>query len=426
MELTDEQKEALMKEFVEKAQADFVEKAKAEFIKETKADVEKINKLIADERKTFEDMLKGRLSDGDFKAYQEKSRAAEDVLQKRVDDIETKMNRLPIETAGQKTEAPSEETKAFEKWLRKGDKGVTPEEFKVLKISDSETGGYLAVAEYVAEITKTITEFSPVRSLARIRKTSNYAVQIPKRTGQFSGYWVAEAGEKEEAEGLEYGLETITPHCMAALVRVTKENLEDSAFNLQAEIASEMGEQFAVLEGTGFIAGTAVGQPEGIITNAAVIAGATLSFAAGVVSAEDPFNLIYALKEGYCRNAKFLMKRTTVRDFRLLRAAAIASGDAEGAFLWTPSIAEGQPQLLAGYPIIECVDMPAVASGAYSLAFGDFKSGYTIVDRIQVEIQRLVEKYAEYNQIGFIGRKRVDGQVTNAEAMKIMVFTQAA
>lgn len=415
MELTEEEKKALLTEFIEKA--------KASLALEVKSDIETINKLIADERKAHEDVLKGITTSAEFKAYQEKSHKAEDVLQKRVDEIETKMNRLPIETPNQKTEEPSEETKAFEKWLRKGDKALGPEEFKVLKISDAETGGYLAVAEYVAEIIKEITEFSPVRQLARIRRTSNYAVQIPKRTGQFSAYWVAEAGEKDEATGLKYGLETVSPHCMAALVKVTKENLEDSAFNLQTEITSEMAEQFAVLEGTGFISGNAVGKPEGIITNAAVIAAATLSFAAGVVSPEDPINLEYALKEGYTRNAKFLMKRTTVRDFRLLRAAAIASGDAEGVFLWTPSLVAGEPSTLAGYPVVECVDMPAVASGAYSIAFGDFKQGYTIVDRIQIEIQRLVEKYAEFNEIGFIGRKRVDGQVTNPEAIKIMDFT---
>lgn len=416
MEFTEEEKKALLTEFIEKAKADLATEAKA--------DIEEINKLIADERKAHEDVLKGITTEADFKAYQDKSRTAEDVLQKRVDEIETKMNRLPIETPGKKTEEPSEETKAFETWLRKGDKALGPEEFKVLKISDAETGGYLAVAEYVTEIIKTITEWSPMRSLARIRRTSNYAVQIPKRTGQFVAYWVAEAGEKEEATGLKYGLETITPHCMAALVKVTKENLEDSAFNLQSEITAEMGVQFAVLEGTGFISGDAVGKPEGILTNAAVIAAAVNCLLTGFVSPEDPINLIYALKEGYCRNARFLMKRSTVRDFRNLRAAAIASGDAEGVFLWTPSLVAGEPSTLAGYPIVECVDMPVVASGSYSIAFGDFKAGYTIVDRIQIEIQRLVEKYAEFNEIGFIGRKRVDGQVTNAEAIKIMVFTE--
>lgn len=412
MELTEEQKQALMDEAIGKA--------KAEFTKETKADIEKINKLIVDERTAYEDMLKERLSEADFKAYQEKSRKAEDVLQKRVDEIETKMNRLPIETAGQKTEDPSEETKAFEKWLRKGDKGMTPEEFKVLKISDAETGGYLAIPEYITEITKTIIEFSPVRTIARIRRTSNYAVQIPKRTGQFSAYWVAEAGEKDEATGLKYGLETVTPHVMAALVKVTKENLEDSAFNLQAEIASEMGEQFAVLEGTGFISGSGVGQPEGILVNPTVVAAAIQSKTDNIIEPEDPLELIYALKEGYCRNAKFLMKRSTVKAVRLLRGAAIAAGDSLGGFLWQPGLIQGQPQTLAGYPVVECVDMPAIADAALAMAFGDFKAGYTIVDRIQIEIQRLVEKYAEFNEIGFIGRKRVDGQVTNPEAIKLL------
>lgn len=414
--MDEEEKKALL--------AEFIKEAKASLATEVKSDVEKINKLIADQRKEYDKLLEGKTTESDYKEFEKKSLAAEDVLQKRVDDIETKMNRLPVEDPEKKTEDPSEETKAFENWLRKGDKALSPEEFKVLKISDAETGGYLAVTEYVTEIIKTITEFSPMRSLARIRKTSNKAVEIPKRTGQFAAYWVAEAAEKEEATGLKYGLETVTPHGMAALVKVTKENLEDSAFNLQTEITSEMGEQFAVLEGTGFISGNGVNKPEGILANAAVIAAAVNCLLTGFVSPEDPINLIYALKEGYCRNAKFLMKRSTVRDFRNLRAAAIASADSEGAFLWTPSLAAGQPSTLAGYPVIECVDMPTVASGSYSLAFGDFKRGYTIIDRIQIEIQRLIEKYAEFNEIGFIGRKRVDGQVTNAEAIKIMVFTQ--
>ena len=415
-----------MEEAEKKALLDeLIEKTKASLAAEVKADIETINKLIADQRKEYDKVLEGKITLADYKEFERKSLAAEDTLKKRVDEIETKMNRLPIETLGQKTEGLSEETKAFENWLRGGDKALSPEEFKVLRISDAPTGGYLATSEYVTEIIKTITEFSPMRSLAKIRQTSNKAVEIPKRTGQFSAYWITEAAEKEEATGLEYGLETITPHGMAALVRVTKENLEDSAFNLQAEITTEMGEQFAVLEGKGFIIGNGVGKPEGILTNATVKAAAVACKATGKVSPEDPINLIYALKEGYTRNAKFLMKRTTVRDFRNLRASAISAGDAEGVFLWAPSLEAGQPSTLAGYPIIECIDMPAVASGSYSIAFGDFKQGYTIVDRIQIEIQRLVEKYAEYNQIGFIGRKRVDGQVTNPEAIKIMVFTQA-
>lgn len=406
MELTAEEKKALMDEFIEKAKASLADEAKD--------DIEKINKLIADERKANEAKEKDRIGEAEFKEYQEKSHKAEEELQKRVDEIETKMNRLPLETPDPKAEGPSEEMKAFETWIRKGDKALGPEEFKLLQISDAETGGYLAIAEYVAEIIKTITEFSPVRSIARIRPTSNQSVQIPKRTGQFPAYWIAEAGEKAEATGLKYGLETVTPHGMAALVKITKENLEDSVFNLQAEITAEMGEQFAVLEGAGFLSGDGVGKPEGILTNPTVVAAAITSTTNDVVAPDDVYKLIYGLKEAYTRNARFLMKRSTVQAFRLLKEATT------NAFIWQPGLAAGQPNTLGGYPVVECTDMPAIADAALAVAYGDFKAGYTIVDRIQIEIQRLVEKYAEFNEIGFIGRKRVDGQVTNPEAIKLL------
>ncbi len=291
---------------------------------------------------------------------------------------------------------------------------MTPDEFKLLKIGDAETGGYLAVDQYVAEIIKTITEFSPIRQIARVRQTSNRAVQIPKRTGQFSAYWLAEAAEMSEATGLTYGLETVTPHGMAALVKATKENLEDSAFNLQAEITSEMGEQFAVLEGTGFVSGNSIGKPEGLLTNPTVVAAAITSTTNDVIAADDVIKLIYGIKAPYARNGKFLMKRSTIQAVRLLKEATT------NAYMWAGGLQAGEPSLLAGHPVVECTDMPAIADAALAVAFGDFKAAYTIVDRIQVEIQRLVEKYAEFNEIGFIGRKRVDGQVTNTEAYVLL------
>ncbi len=406
--MEEEEKKTLLDEFIEKAKSSLAE--------ESKADIEKISKLIEGERKTHEDQLKGRISAGDFKAFQDKSHEAEKKLQDKIDEIETKMNRLPIETPGKGAEGPAEETKAFEKWLRGGERALKPEEFKLLKISDMETGGYLSVDQYVAEIIKGITEISPMRSLAKIRPTSNQAVAIPKRTGQFAAYWLAEAEEAAEATGLKYGLERVTPQGMGALVKVTKENLEDSAFNLQAEITGEMGEQFGVLEGAGFITGNGVNKPEGILTNPTLVAAAITSTSDNVIAADDVLKLIYGLKEAYARNGRFLMKRSTILAIRLLKEATT------NAYMWAGGLQAGQPSMLSGYPISEATDMPAIGDGTLAMAFGDFKKGYTIVDRVQIEIQRLVEKYAEFGEIGFMGRKRVDGQVTNTEAIKLLVI----
>lgn len=407
-QLGEEEKKALLDEFIEKA--------KAGLAAESKGDIEKIQKLIEDERKVHEEEDKGKVTAAEFKEYQEKSHTEEEKYQKRIDDLETKMNRLPIETPGGGKEEPAEEVKAFEKWLRGGDKSLQPEEFKLLQVSDMETGGYLAIDEYITEIIKTIVEFSPMRSLARIRPTSNQATKIPKKTGQSTAYWLSEADEMAESTGLKYGLEIVTPQSMGALVKATKENLEDSAFNLQSEITEDMGEQFAVLEGAGFITGNGVGKPEGILTNAVLVAAAITSTADNVIAPDDVYKLIYALKEAYAKNGKFLMKRSSIQAMRLLKEATT------NAYMWQGGLAAGQPNTLGGYPVVECVDMPAIGDGALAIAFGDFKAGYTIVDRKQIEIQRLVEKYAEFNEIGFKGWKRVDGQVTNTEAIQLLVI----
>ena len=93
MDLTEEEKKALMDEFLEKARADLA--------KEAKADIEKINKLIADERKAHEDMLKGKITEDAFKAYQDKSHTEEEAIKARLDEIETKMDRPPAPEPGE-------------------------------------------------------------------------------------------------------------------------------------------------------------------------------------------------------------------------------------------------------------------------------------------------------------------------------------
>ena len=58
---------------------------------------------------------------------------------------------------------------AFLKFARMGDNALAPDERKVMTISDLTTGGYLAAPnEMVREILANVTEFSPIRALARV------------------------------------------------------------------------------------------------------------------------------------------------------------------------------------------------------------------------------------------------------------------
>lgn len=398
MDLTKEQKT----ELVDEVKAVVLGEVKAGVVKEVKADVDKLNKMIVDK---FEELKKGSITEAEFKEFTGK-------VDKRIDELETEVSRPGADKGDKADEKQSAEMKAFENFLRKGVGVLKPEEMKVLKISDATTGSYLAVPEYVNEIIKGVTEFSPIRSIAKVRRTSAYSVQIPKKTSSLgSAQWTSETGERTETTGLAYGMEESTPHEMTALVKITKQDLEDSAFNLQGEITSEIAEQFGVCEGKTCVQGDAVGKPEGFLTNADI--EKITSGSSGVIAPDDIFELTYAIKEAYERNAKFVMKRSTVKAIRLLKESTT------NAYIWQPGFKE-EPQTLAGYPIVQAVDMPAIASNALAVAFGDFQKAYTIVDRIQIEIQRLVEKYAEYGQVGFLARKRVDGQVVLAEALKIL------
>ena len=205
------------------------------------------------------------------------------------------------------------------------------------------------------------------------------------------------------------GLETIPTHECFGLVKVSRQLLEDSKVDLDNFLVGEFGRRFARIEGTSFISGNTTSRPEGLLTNANV--SAANSGNGTDITADGLLDLVYSLESEYRRGASFLMNRGTIQKIRKLK-----NNDAD--YIWQPSFAAGQPELLLGYPIYEAVDMPDVANAAYPIVFGDFKRAYCIADRVEMSILRLVEKYAEFGIVGFMGRKRVGGQVVLAEAIK--------
>ena len=210
-----------------------------------------------------------------------------------------------------------EQKVAFENYLRKGKDGVEPNELKVLTASNDTAGGYLAPPEYVRELTKTIIEISPIRSISRVRSTTNRSIQIPERTGTFAAVFVAEQGTRSETTGYATGLKEIPTHEMYALVDISEQELEDSVFNLEAEMNSEFTEQFAKAEGNAFVSGNSVGKPEGIVTNSSV--GVTASGVSANINANSLISLYHAVKPDYSRNGTFVFNRATLAAIRKLQ-----------------------------------------------------------------------------------------------------------
>ena len=378
-----------------------------------------LDKLVQEQHKK---MAEESISKSDFKVIEERINADQAKMGEEIAKL-----RVPqINAAEIKEQSKTEVGKAFGKLLRKGLESLNPAERKVLTIGDDTTGGYLETPpDYVQEIIKGITDISPVRSVCKVRQTSGSSIQVPKRTGQFAAIRVSEIGTKAETTGLAWGLEEMKLGEVYAEVRVSKQNIEDSAFNLEAEIASEIVEQFAVLEGSEFIDGSGANDvPEGILSHADLIVegtGCRHTATADTIVTDDLLSVQYLLKEAYAKNAVWLMKRDVVGYIRTLKYAT------SNEYIWQPSMAGGTPALLLGSPVLECPDMPGLTSGAlvtgeYPVAYGDFKKGYLIGERIGLEIQRLVELYALTSTIGFLARKRYNGQVVLSEAIKLLMI----
>ena len=97
--------------------------------------------------------------------------------------------------------------------------------------------------------------------------------------------------------------------------------------------------------------------------------------------------------------------------------------DTTGQYLWQPSLQEGFPIRLLGFGVVESEDMPAKAASALSIAFGNFKRGYTIVDRFGTRMLR--DPYTNKPYVGFYTTKRVGGGLVNSESIKVVKFAAA-
>ncbi len=389
------------------------------------------SKQLYDEFRQTWELMKGAL---DSKADQYQIER----LNTRMDQLETALSRPPRADpapvpAYDVTKPPHKEAKTFFKMVKAGgpenlhdpderraahalrarvDTLYTPEERKALAIGDDTLGGFLAPPEFAQEIIKGIQLVSPLRSIARIRPTAARSVQVPVRSGVFTAVWVNEGASRSETTGLKYSMEEISAFAMHAEVVVSNEDLEDSAFDLYAQIAAEAAEQFAKLEGSAFVNGTGVKQPEGFMVNSSIAydAGGDTS----LVTGDGVIDHLHALKSGYANapGCRFVLNRKTLGALRKLKAATT------GDYIWQPNYALGTPPTILGVPYVEMPDMDDVGANKYPVAIGDFSRGYLIVDRIDISVQRLVEKYAESGQVAFLIRKRVGGQVVLPEAIR--------
>ncbi len=313
---------------------------------------------------------------------------------------------------------------AWEQYIRKGDASRLSE-IKSLSSGVDTDGGYVAPAETQAQIDRLLSEASPIRAIASVRQTSSGSLRKPVSQGGATSGWVSETATRPETTSPTLDLIEFPMAELYAMPATTQALLDDALVNVDQWLAEEVRDVLAAQETSAFVSGNGTAKPKGFLSYSNV-ANASQSWGEigyvatgtdGGFDGSDPMDaildLIYAPKSAYRPNARFVMNRRTVSAVRKFK-------DADGNYIWQPGVGAGQPSTLLGYAITEAEDMPDIASGSFSMAFGDFRRGYLIVDRAGVNVVR--DPYSSKPYVLFYTTKRVGGGVQDFNAIKLLKF----
>jgi HK97 family phage major capsid protein len=345
-------------------------------------------------------------------------------ISKAIDELTLKTRR-PILSA-ERPQEPSEHKRAFDAYVRKGEThGLSAIEEKAMSIGSGTDGGYLVPSQTEAEISRLLSKASPMRSIADVRQSSVTMYKKPFAiTGAASG-WIGETAARPQTNSPTLAELQFPAFELYAQPAATQALLDDSIVNLDEWLAREVETVFAEQETDAFINGDGTTRPKGFmaytkVANASWTWGNTGYIATGVAGAfaatnptDKLIDMAYALKAGYRQNARWIMNRNTQAAIRKFK-------DAQGNYLWQPAATpEGNATLLS-FPVVESEYMPDIATDAHAVAFGDFKRGYLIVDRVGVRLLR--DPFSTKPYVLFYTTKRVAGGIQDFDAIKTLKF----
>jgi HK97 family phage major capsid protein len=326
-----------------------------------------------------------------------------------------------------RTGATTGERKAFQRFLKVGERGLTGEEVKSLRGDSDSEGGFLKAPQEVAQQYVTfINDQVFIRELATVYPLDKAeSLGVPTiETDIADSDWTSEVATGSEDTSLKPGKRELKPLPLAKRIKVTRTLLRQSVVNLEMLVMERLGYKFGVSQEKAFLTGTGANQPLGLFTASAngVSTGRdSIAASATVLTGDDFINAKMNLKAGYWNrpNTRWILGRSVVSTARKLK-------DTTNNYIWSPGLGPGGgltgglPQTLVEVPFAVSEYAPSTqTAGLYVGIIGDM-SYYWIAEALALEIQVVQELYAETNQVGYIGRMEVDGLPVFEEAFSRM------
>lgn len=297
-------------------------------------------------------------------------------------------------------------------------------ERKALSVGVQSDGGYFVYPDLSGRIVQKIFDTSPVRAYASVTVVGTDALEGYYDDDEVGFGWVSELEARTETSTPGVGRWRIDVHEMYAMPRASQKLLDDSMIDMEAWLDGKIADRFARAENNGFVVGSGVDKPRGFMTYAdgtdlrdtveRFKTGVNGNFAAAPNGGDVLIDAVTALQPGLRGEATWFMNRSTQGAVRKLK-------DSDGSYLWSPGIAAGQPASLLGYPVAVFDDMADIATGSLSIAFGNLRQAYQVVDRMGIRMLR--DPYTSKGQVLFYATKRTGGAMINGHALKIVEFS---
>ena len=220
--------------------------------------------------------------------------------------------------------------------------------------------------------------------------------------------WYAEGETIPVYEGIrDFTTLGIGSRKLASFIKFDEEFAHDAVFDFNDYLLRRFARVMGKAEEQAFIAGTAVTQPHGLLRPDT---GAEIGVTAAALTYEDVVGLFFSLDPEYREHAIWIMNDETALRLRTVK-------DDAGNYLWNHSDAT-----ILGKPVIISNFMPSAEAGSVPVLFGDY-SYYWIVCRRPLGIRALSERFAQFDQIGYLGTEYLDGRLVRREAVKGISIT---
>jgi HK97 family phage major capsid protein len=282
--------------------------------------------------------------------------------------------------------------------------------------STSATEGGETIPEgFVANFEKALLSFGGIRQVADVmRTTSGNDMPWPTTNDTTNkGVIVGENIAVAEQDIITGAVIFKAFKYTSKLVRVSVELLQDSAFDLASELGTMLGERIGRIQNDHFTTGDGTAEPQGMIT-AATEGKETASSTA--ITSDEVLDLLHSVDPAYRDGATWTMHDSVVLVIRKLKGN-------DNNYLWQPGYQLGIPDRLLGYPLVVNQSMDsALTAGKKVIAFGQL-SKHKVRDVAGLRLRRLVERYAELDQEGFVAFARADSRLLDAGTAPIKFMT---